>query len=60
MPANHTVKSTGSDTRSKDRTDVVAAIRKQLGLAMVNATNWADENRRHLAAGSLLGVACEC
>jgi hypothetical protein len=51
---------TGSSDTSKGRTDVVAAIRQQLGLAMVNATNLADQNRRQLAAGSLLGVACEC
>uniref|UniRef100_A0A383W0Y8 Uncharacterized protein n=1 Tax=Tetradesmus obliquus TaxID=3088 RepID=A0A383W0Y8_TETOB len=49
---------TNGSESSKGRTDAVVAIRKQLGLAMVNATGWAEQHRRQLAAGSLLGVTC--
>lgn len=50
---------TNGNESSKGRTDAVVALRKQLGLAMVKATGWAEQHRRQLAAGSLLGVACE-
>ncbi|WIA31056.1 hypothetical protein OEZ86_001086 [Tetradesmus obliquus] len=49
---------TNGNESSKGRTDAVVAIRKQLGLAMVDATGWAEQHRRQLAVCSLLGVAC--
>lgn len=36
------------------------SLREAIGEAVVDAVEWADENRRGLVVGSLLGICSEC